>query len=403
MQQFDNIPYRINFIKSLFSKLKFIPLLDFNSYDTEVFENKTDNIDIRSVLNKKNYDFNEVIKQIGGKLLYVKSGSTGHTFKGIFPTEKGEVNYAVKVVAYPKKAGYGNIYDIRRPENAEIVALKTLSYFVINNQSPHIVLPMLTFNTLLKPFSTLAQNNIINNKKYEAFLERYNKGEYYDDCSILISEWANGGDLLDYLKNNYKKLTTRDWRVLFFQIISILAVIQKKYPSFRHNDLKANNILLQKIDIDDKYNKFKYKINGKEYVIPNIGLQIKIWDFDFACIPGIVDNKKVSAEWTNRINVKCEKNQYYDLHFFFNTLTKKGFFPQFWDSPDIDNKIKQFVLRIVPKQYQSGDKVAERGRLLINTEYVTPDKILKSDPFFDKMRPPKDKVCKVTSTTTKNL
>ena len=72
--------------------------------------------------------------------MYVKSGSTGHTFKGIFPTKNGEINYAVKVVAYPKKQGYGNLYDIRRPENAEILALKTLSYFVVNNHSPHIVL-----------------------------------------------------------------------------------------------------------------------------------------------------------------------------------------------------------------------------------------------------------------------
>ena len=70
-------------------------------------------------------------------------------------------------------------------------------------------------------------------------------------------------------------------------------------------------------------------------VFRNIGYQIKIWDFDFACIPGIVDNKKVTAEWTNRINVNCKKNQYYDIHFFFNTLTKKGFFPQFWTSDSI--------------------------------------------------------------------
>ena len=395
MQHFDNIPYRINFIKNLFNDKTFIPLIDFNSCDTEVFENTSNKIDIRSVLNKQNYDFNTVISQIGGKLLYIKSGSTGHTFKGIFPTKKGEINYAVKVVAYPRKQGYGNLYDIRRPENAEILALKTLSYFVINNHTPHIVLPMLTFNTPLEPFTTLSKNNIVNNKKYEAFLDRYRKGDYYEEASILISEWANNGDLLDYIRNNYQTMTTKHWRIIFFQIISVLAVIHKKYPTFRHNDLKANNILLQKINIDNKSNKFKYKINGREYVIPNIGLQIKIWDFDFACIPGIVDNKKVAAEWTNKINVDCKQNQYYDVHFFFNTLTKKGFFPKFWEAPEIDDKIKQFVKRIVPKEYQEGTDVAERGRLLVDVEYITPDKILKLDPLFDKMRPPKDKVIKV--------
>lgn len=394
MENFNNIPYRIKFIKNLFKNNNFEPLINFNSNDTEFFENSTSNNDIRTALNKKSYEFNEVINKIGGKLLYVKSGSTGHTFKGIFPSDKGEINYAVKIVAYPRKQGYGNIYDIRRPENAEVSCIKTLSYFVVNNHTPHIVLPILTFNTSLKPFATLT-TNLIKNKKYDAFVEKYNKGEYYEDASILISEWANNGDLLDYIRLNYKKMTTREWRIIFFQIISVLAVIQKKYPSFRHNDLKANNILLQNINVDNTFNKFKYKINGKEYVIPNIGMQIKIWDFDFACIPGLVDNKKVSAEWTNKINVNCKKNQYYDIHFFFNTLTKKGFFPQFWDDNIVNSKVKEFINRIVPDELKEGKNVAERGRLLIDMEYTTPDKILKFDPFFDKMRPESDKIVKI--------
>ena len=190
-------------------------------------------------------------------------------------------------------------------------------------------------------------------------------------------------------------MTTKEWRILFFQIISVLAVIQKKYPTFRHNDLKANNILLQKISTNNTFNKFKYKINGKEYVIPNIGLQIKIWDFDFACIPGIVDNKKVSAEWTNKINVNCKKNQYYDIHFFFNSLTKKGFFPQFWEEKVVDKKVQEFVNRIIPNELKDGENVAERGRLLVDMEYTTPDKILKYDAFFDKMRPECDKIIKI--------
>ena len=389
----DNISYRIKFIKDLLKNTTFVTLLNFNSNETEAFENKTNIKDIRTVLNKKQYDFNKVINDIGGKLLYIKSGSTGHTFKGIFPTNNNEINYAVKVVAYPKKQGYGNLYDIRRPENAELMMLKTLSYFVINNQTPHIVLPILTFNTALKPFTQLSKGDIVNNKKYENFLERYDKNEYYDDVSILISEWANSGDLLDYFRASINQMTTKSWRIIFFQIISVLAVIQKKYPSFRHNDLKANNILLQKISIKDNP-LFKYKINNKEFYVPNIGFQIKIWDFDFACIPGIVDNKKVTANWTNKINVDCKKNQYYDLHYFFNTLTKKGFIPNFWKDPNIDNKVKEFVRRIVPLEYESGKNIAERGRLLIDYEHTTPDKVLKEDPFFDKMRPIKDKIIK---------
>ena len=35
---------------------------------------------------------------------------------------------------------------------------------------------------------------------------------------------------------------------ILFQIFSALAVIQTKYPGFRHNDMKANNVLIQKIE-----------------------------------------------------------------------------------------------------------------------------------------------------------
>lgn len=335
-------------------------------------------------------DFGDVINQIGGKLVYVKSGTTGHTFRGFNPNEPNEPNFAVKIVAYPKRENYGDLNDIRRPENAELMMLKVLSYFVINNQTPHLVLPIGTFNTSIRPFLSLGKNGIVDNKKYCQFIKRYKKGDLHNEVSVLISEWADGGDLLEYIRGKYKTITLREWRVILFQIISALAVIQAKYPGFRHNDLKANNILIQNIESRNKNNKFKYKINNQVYILPNIGVQIKLWDFDFACIDGIVDNTKVNAEWTDKINVNSTTNRYYDIHYFFNTLVRKGFFPEFWDTPEISKQVKDFVKRIVPEQYTTGPKIAERGRLLVNEEFIKPDDILKNDPFFERLRP-KDK------------
>jgi hypothetical protein len=85
-------------------------------------------------------------------------------------------------------------------------------------------------------------------------------------------------------------------------------------------------------------------------------------------------------------NIKPSKNRYYDIHYFFNTLTKKGFFDNFWDAPEIPQKIKEFVRRVVPEKYAEGEYVSERGRILIDKEYTTPDEIIKIDPFFEKMR-----------------
>ena len=407
--KFDTIEKRIECIKLLldcekedtFTRNNNLNLMvDFDICDTENFENRSTGYDIRKIMNKETMNFNKLINHIGGKLLYIKSGTTGHTFKGIIYDDNGvteNFNYAVKVVAYPIRENYGDVNDVKRPENAELMMLKLLSYFVVKGNTPHIVLPITTFNTDIRPFIALFKKKIIDNKKYEQFVKRYSESEYHDNVSILISEWANGGDLLDYIKSNYKEMKVKDWRVIFFQIISVLAVIQNKYPSFRHNDLKANNILVQKIENKVKDNFFQYNINLKhdngnneelQFVIPNIGIQIKLWDFDFACIPGVVENTKVSSEWTNKINVRPVQNRYYDLHYFFNTLTKKGFFPEFFEKKVVPSVVQDFVKSIVPAELfnSTNQSVTDRGRILANDEYTTPAKILKTHKFFDKMR-----------------
>lgn len=386
MIKFNQIPYRIDTIRNMIDGKVLDSMIDFKN---DVSEIVSSNDDIRDILPKKYIDFNKAIKDLGGKLLYIKSGSTGHTFKGVYPPPniENKPNYAVKIVAYPRKENYGDMFNVKRPENAELLMLYVLSNFVKNKQTPHIVLPITTFNTSIKPFISLPKDNIVCNKKYDQFVKKYKKGEYYENVSILISEWANSGDLLDYIKKNYTSMQVKHWRSIFFQLLSVLAIIQNKYPGFRHNDMKANNILVHKIHTSKENSKFKYKINGQIYIVPNIGIQIKLWDFDFACIPGIVDNSKVEAEWTDRINIKPEQNRYYDIHYFFSTFTKKGFFPEFWTDPAIPDKIKEFVHRIIPDKYaKEGKFITDRGRILVNDEYMTPDYILKNDPLFKVMR-----------------
>lgn len=386
----DTIPFRINFIKALLNGNKLESLINLNSCETEAFINPSNTSseplekdDTRYILNKKNLNFYDIMSNIGGKLKYKKSGTTGHTFQGsITLPDCEEFNYAVKVVAYPKKEKYGYLTDVKRPENAELYMLRVLSYFVVKKQTPHIILPIGTFNTSIKPFVNLMEEHIVNkdNVKYKEFIDKYKKNEYYDKVSILICEWANRGDLLDFFRKNYKKFTLLHWKVIFFQLISTLAVIQSKFPAFRHNDLKANNLLVHKLSI--KNPKFAYRVMGMNFLVPNIGYQLKLCDFDFACIPGIVENSKVSAEWTSHINVNPEQNRYYDIHFFFNTLIRKGFFPEFLTDNTIPKEVIEFVERILPERLRNSKYTHKRGRLLSNVEFTTPFEILKNDEFF---------------------
>jgi hypothetical protein len=53
----------------------------------------------------------------------------------------------------------------------------------------------------------------------------------------------------------------------------------------------------------------------------------------------------------------------------------------------IPQDAKDFVNRIVPDKFKNNKKyVSDSGRILINDEYTTPDKILKEDPYFEEFR-----------------
>ena len=71
---------RINSIKELLHGSKLDPIIDYESNDTEAFVDTTRPNDIRNIVSKKTMDFSKIINQLGGRLLYIKSGSFGHTF-----------------------------------------------------------------------------------------------------------------------------------------------------------------------------------------------------------------------------------------------------------------------------------------------------------------------------------
>jgi len=472
-RDYDTLQYRVNFAKTLIQNTPLQNIVDYDNTETENFITTKETpkylskgyseFHTKTKLSKKKYNLYNIIPLIGGTLHYIKSGSTGHTFRGFIQDEETHEKfyYALKVAAYSKdregKEKYGDYTDIRRPENAEICTIKLLTYFVVRKETPHIVLPIGTFNTSIKPFVGLIQdgtidpyardekglilkdnkgNPLLNRKakKYIEFVDNYKKGHFHDYVSVLISEWANRGDLADFLRKNYASLSLIEWKVIFFQIISVLAVIQSKYPSFRHNDMKANNILLHKNKPKNKLLFHSYEINNSKFFVPNINYIIKLWDFDFACIPEVVENNKVNAKWTSLINVDPVTNRYYDLHYFFNTLIREGFLPQILKDTknEIPEEVKLFIRRMVPRKYryfvtndeeyfkenvhihdyeknkykiydykmllndrhmQERPKYASyignvhpRGRLLVNDEYLTPIDVLNTDPFFADFR-----------------
>ena len=91
----------------------------------------------------------------------------------------------------------------------------------------------------------------------------------------------------------------------------------------KHNDLHLKNIFVQMNskniingNHDEYYN--KYIIHDKEYLIPNIGIDIRIFDFDRSCKStngiynefGYIESTYMRELYS--LNINCEKNPSFD-------------------------------------------------------------------------------------------
>lgn len=349
---------------------------------------------------KRNIDIETFLQITRSKLRYVSSGSGGHMFRCCSRyKKKGQGNgsgkekahyFALKIVPFRKNDTYGSVHDPSRPENSEIDCCCVLSRFVTNRETPHVVCPVTCFNTSIDSIRRLDLNmqHVYNTKKFEKFKEFLSRtkkpGYYHDTCSIMISEWANAGDLLSFLRDEYHNLTEMQWRVIMFQVLHPLAVIQNENPGFRHNDLKANNILIHETSHKAKWNaSVKYRIGDTRFLVPNIGMQLLIADFDFANIPGVIDNRKVRSEWCRKINITPDPNRYYDMHYFFYTLFY-CYLKKFFETPTVPSSVKYFIQQMVPMEAR--ENVMKRGRLKLKKELMTPMQVLMENSYFESFR-----------------
>ncbi len=86
---------------------------------------------------------------------------------------------------------------------------------------------------------------------------------------------------------------------IIFHIIFTFYIITDLYPSFKHNDLHSENVML-KIDSTYQFNPKKatymsYKYNDYEFYVPYFGVIPKIIDFGFSSIKELKINN--SMEW----------------------------------------------------------------------------------------------------------
>lgn len=355
------------------------------------YDNMTTVSAIDTNMNKDMIDLRSLFAYLDMDLAYIKSGATGHAFRATSRKDPKQ-KLVVKIAAYGKE-GFGGIQNMARPENAELRMIKLLSYFVVTKKTPHFVLPLYTSYTTVHDFVDLLSGIYIPEKRmkhYDEFIKRYKENKYDEIMSVFIGEWCNGGDLCDFLARNYQNLSLNDWRTIMFQILYTLYVVQEIYPGFKHCDMKPNNILVNITDDPDVHpnttNLYKIKGTNTMFKVPVSAINIKIWDFDFASIEGIIDNDKTDSCWAEKHCISPKKNRYYDIHYFLNTLSTLGFFPLFYKG-GAPKEIVDFVHRVVPKEYRKDKRfVTTSGRLIVQKEFLTPKHILLNDELFAPFR-----------------
>jgi hypothetical protein len=178
-------------------------------------------------------------------------------------------------------------------------------------------MPIIAYNMSFKDlFKDLYIENMsfFNNSKKNI---DFDKNLIFENITVYLTEWCDNDTLHNFLKKNINKFIKDKylWNILLFQLLYTLTVIQLKYPNFRHNDLHLKNILVSEY-YNYGVNLYKIKLKNKiyEYYIPNVGFQIRLWDFDWACLePSIINIKALNSH-------KNIKNRTYDLFFLLSKI-----------------------------------------------------------------------------------
>lgn len=207
-------------------------------------------------------------------------------------------------VAVMKIAGlspdlYGYTHSPFRSEQNEHRILNALwDELVITNITPHIVAPYGTHRLV---------NAVTSDQQRQ-------HGVDMEKSVVSFMEKASAKTLCYFLGYTTKVHFDMHCKALLFQMAYTLGAIFTRWPKFRYNDFKPDNVLLNH---SNDTGCVRYTIYGKTFYVPCIGVIALLSDFDFACIAGDqFDNFKVIEQsWdTPSYTINARTNHYADFY-----------------------------------------------------------------------------------------
>ena len=188
----------------------------------------------------------------------------------------------------------------------------------------------------------------------------------YQNQQVMVSEYAHGGALKDWLRKMSSRVTEKMMADLVRQVIGTLKKIHSRYPEFRHNDLHLGNVY-----VDDTGAKPRFLIA----------------DFGLSRLTAHGSNPVVNRSTYRNVGITPYSSYKYDLHFFLNSLREeiKNGLPEF----------RAFLDRMLPDGYRGMNSAHIKTFRLknggVNTGLPTFTQVL-SDPFVSGRSSPRRKV-----------
>ena len=263
------------------------------------------------VMSKNNDGFSDVLtvpKEASRGMVFVAKGNEGVVFMGCIDA-KCKNKVLIKVSAAGKVGG-GNYKS--SPGVVEF-KINMDMWRKCHKESPHIVAPYTQLMCKL-PEAFINWSYPGMGPSVRAIANRTEKGTE----RVLISyyEFFNGGNLLDWMLRHRATLTEKDIKIILFQILYTLMICYKKVPTFRHNDIHLQNILVKTDGVaktgTTTYGKFK---------VPNNGIFTALGDFGWAHSLNRPNPKVTGGRYvSNGITVNKQVRQ--DLHFFLTSFYK---------------------------------------------------------------------------------
>jgi hypothetical protein len=163
-------------------------------------------------------------------------------------------------------------------------------------------------------------------KDLQLFTKKYPEIKLDGMVSVTIREhFFKLVTLKEHLK---KDSSLKNYKSCIFQVLNTLDIIQSMYPTFRHNNLTIDTILVYQMNEKSK----KFKINNKEFVFDSTG-EIKITNFLKSNIKDYIKNDGLDEKMQ-------EPNKYYDIDMFLESLLEL----------ELDEEIRNFIKKTHHKE-----------------------------------------------------